>query len=152
MKCTTQPWTVSALYVKQKVIETDPPYQRESGIWSVEKKQLFIDSIMNGFDVPKLYFHDIRSEGEPVSFNVIDGKQRLGAIWEFLDKSKGFSLADDFTFSGDVSWFEEEGHRHQGENFPSYRISNKSISDCRPSMWSKWQVRTRKILRSCSPA
>lgn len=117
MKCTTQPWTVSALYVKQKVIETDPPYQRESGIWSVEKKQLFIDSIMNGFDVPKLYFHDIRSEGEPVSFNVIDGKQRLGAIWEFLDKSKGFSLADDFTFSGDVSWFEEEGPPSPGRKF-----------------------------------
>lgn len=103
MKCTTQRWNIGQLWLQKNRINLNPPYQRESGVWSDEKKQLFMDSIFNGFDVPKLYFHDIQAQKEPFGYSVIDGKQRLGAIWDF--RSGSFALAEDFTFSGDTSFF-----------------------------------------------
>ena len=38
-------------------IDTSPTYQRNSEVWNLEKKQLLIDSILNEYDIPKLYFH-----------------------------------------------------------------------------------------------
>lgn len=100
MKCNTKPKLLGGLWQEKNRINLEPPYQREGGVWSVEKQQLFIDSLINSFDVPKLYFHDISAKNEPFLWAVIDGKQRLQAIWEFFaDK---FPLADDFTFLGDV--------------------------------------------------
>jgi hypothetical protein len=116
MKCTTQPWNIGKLWLQKNRVNLEPPYQRESGVWSDEKKQLFIDSILNGFDVPKLYFHDIQDEQGPFGFAVIDGKQRLGAIWDFL-RDDGFSLAEDFEFSGDVSFFPDGQGPKKGTKF-----------------------------------
>jgi hypothetical protein len=73
-----------------------PDYQRQSGIWSEEKRQLFVDSLINGYDVPKLYFHRLgRSEMNSPIFAIIDGKQRLETIRSFFREE--FSLSDDFT-------------------------------------------------------
>ncbi len=75
--------------------DLQPDYQRQSGIWSEEKRQLFIDSLINGYDVPKLYFHRLptRRTSSPV-FSIIDGKQRLETIRGFLENE--FTLSDDF--------------------------------------------------------
>jgi hypothetical protein len=116
MKCTTQRWNIGKLWLQKNRINQDPPYQRESGVWSDEKKQLFVDSILNGFDVPKLYFHDIQDLKEPYGFAVIDGKQRLGAVWDFM-ADNGFSLAEDFVFSGDESFFEGQGGPKPGVKY-----------------------------------
>lgn len=75
-------------------IYDDPPYQRESMVWSVAKQQRFIDSLLNGFDVPKIYLHDLRGRHPTRVYAVIDGKQRLNTIWRFLDDA--LTLADDF--------------------------------------------------------
>jgi len=94
MHCTTQPKTIGSFLVEKNIIDSNPKYQRESGVWSVEKIQLFIDSIFNGFDIPKLYLHDLRGKSGRYDYAVVDGKQRLHAIWEFMDNKIG--LADDF--------------------------------------------------------
>jgi hypothetical protein len=39
-------------------IDFDPPYQRRGGIWTRRDKAFLIDSILNGFDIPKLYVAD----------------------------------------------------------------------------------------------
>lgn len=100
MRCTTKPKLLGGLWQEKNRINLEPPYQREGGVWSVEKQQLFIDSLINGYDVPKLYFHDINAKDEPFLWAVIDGKQRLQAIWEYF--SGKFGLADDFSFIGDA--------------------------------------------------
>jgi hypothetical protein len=124
MKCTTQPWNIGKLWLQKNRINLEPPYQRESGVWSDEKKQLFIDSILNGFDVPKLYFHDIQDEKGPFGFAVIDGKQRLGAIWDFL-KPGGYPLADDFEFSGDPSFFPDGKGPQKGKKFADLTLEQQ---------------------------
>jgi hypothetical protein len=81
--------SVFGLYLGRDEIWLDPPYQRMADIWPLEKKQLLIDSLLNGFDVPKFYFHDFYPgesvDGREVRFAIIDGKQRLSAIWDFID-------------------------------------------------------------------
>lgn len=90
-------------YSEREHIQLDPPYQRLGEIWTLEKKQLLIDSILNGFDVPKIYFHEFNSskviDGKRYDYAIIDGKQRLAAIWEFIDGD--YALADDFKYMED---------------------------------------------------
>jgi len=97
MHCDTKPFTVGTFLVERNVINDSPVYQRESGIWSSEKQQLFLDSLFNSYDVPKLYLHDLRGEHGRYKYAVIDGKQRLHAIWNFLNGAT--ALADDFTLA-----------------------------------------------------
>lgn len=94
--------TIMLLYSDREEIQLDPHYQRMGGIWTLEKKQLLIDSILNDYDVPKLYFHEFSREQTTAtgfSYAVVDGRQRLQTIWEFIDG--GFSLSDDFEYQRD---------------------------------------------------
>lgn len=94
MHCIDQQFPISKLWVTRNAIDESPEYQRESAVWSRDKQQLFIDSVLNKFDVPKLYFHDLRNAKGVHEYAVVDGKQRLYAIYQFL---KGqLALADDF--------------------------------------------------------
>lgn len=71
-------------------IDFDPPYQRKGRLWSESDKAYLIDSILNGFDVPKLYladfqFGDSELNAKRLPYAIIDGKQRLEAIFDFFD-------------------------------------------------------------------
>lgn len=75
--------------------ELQPSYQRQSDVWGEEKRQLFIDSLINGYDVPKLYFHRLLPKQAPApTFAIVDGKQRLEAIRAFFRNE--FALSQDF--------------------------------------------------------
>jgi len=91
------------VYSDRKEIELEPDYQRIGGIWTHEKRQLLIDSLMNGFDVPKLYFHEFvppkQKGGKKYRYAIIDGKQRLQTIWDFIDGT--LPLAEDFKYLRD---------------------------------------------------
>lgn len=94
MHCTSKPMNIGLLIVERNVINDNPEYQREAGVWSPEKQQLFLDSIFNNIDIPKIYFHDLRGGKGKFHYAVIDGKQRLHAIWDFVNGDT--KLADDF--------------------------------------------------------
>jgi len=94
MHCTSVQKSIGTFLTERNVINDSPTYQRESGVWSSEKQQLFLDSLFNGYDVPKLYLHDLRGSDPRHDYAIIDGKQRLSTIWRFLDG--GVSLASDF--------------------------------------------------------
>lgn len=92
---------VLQLFEGREEINLDPPYQRLS-VWDRSQRQTFIDSVLNGFDIPKLYFHEIESTGRggrAYRHAVIDGKQRLQALWDFMFNQ--LPLADDFEFFDD---------------------------------------------------
>ncbi|MEM8488850.1 MAG: DUF262 domain-containing protein, partial [Bacteroidota bacterium] len=83
-------------------IDVNPYYQRKGEVWTLQKKQLLIDSIINDYDIPKLYFHKLNgnhTSGGNFDFSIIDGKQRLEAIWGFIDGR--FSISDDFVYLAD---------------------------------------------------
>ena len=102
----TYPMSNSAilrLNAEKERINVEPWYQRRGEVWTPEKKQLLIDSILNDYDIPKLYFHSLspgqRSEYGNFDYAIIDGRQRLEAIWGFADD--GFPLSDDFSYLPD---------------------------------------------------
>ena len=97
--------SVWALYRMRDRVQLDPEYQRLSDIWTLDKRQLLIDTILNGFDVPKIYFHkfhgSLKKGAKTYDFAIIDGKQRLETMWSFLDGK--IALADDFKYFKDSS-------------------------------------------------
>lgn len=74
-------WTIQQIYIKRDSLNF-PDYQREPRIWRPKDKQLLIDSILKDIDIPKLYFY--REKGGKI-YDVVDGQQRLWAIWQFID-------------------------------------------------------------------
>jgi hypothetical protein len=81
--------SIYGLYLQKDEIWLEPPYQRMGEVWNVGKKQLLIDSLLNEFDIPKLYFHDFYPAesvtGHDYRYAIIDGKQRLNAVWGFIE-------------------------------------------------------------------
>lgn len=63
-------------------IDTNPEFQRPA-VWTVSQKQLLIDTILRGYDIPKMYWR--RTGLNPDRYEVVDGQQRLRAIWGFVD-------------------------------------------------------------------
>ena len=98
-----RPARVRDLYRMRDRIQLDPDYQRQSDVWGREKRRLLIDSMINQFDVPKLYFRHFATpvavDGANYEYSVIDGRQRLETIWSFMDD--GFALSDDVAYIQD---------------------------------------------------
>jgi len=58
----------------------DDPVQRNANAWNDEKKSLLIHSIIMGIPVPNFFVQMVDGK-----YNVIDGKQRLTTLLQFLD-------------------------------------------------------------------
>ena len=76
--------TIMKIYFERDLINLEPEYQRLGNIWSPSKQQLLIDSIINEYDIPKIYFHELYPQVENKKYAVIDGRQRLEAIFNFI--------------------------------------------------------------------
>ena len=70
---------------KPSLVILDSDFQRE-GVWKTQQKRELIESILMGLPLPIFYFN----EDKMGRLIVIDGRQRLNAIFEFLDN--GFAL------------------------------------------------------------
>lgn len=128
------PQTLSSLWDDKDDLDLDPVYQRKGHIWSERQKQDLIDTILNGFDIPKLYFADFTLLDSPLNasrrkYAVIDGKQRLTAIFDFFEG--GFNLAKTFVYYDDPA-IALNGLSYQDleATYPrmARRISNYSLS------------------------
>jgi hypothetical protein len=82
MNSVTNPWRIEDLRDRFLKIDMAPNYQRESNLWSTKQKSKLIDSVLNGFDIPKFYV--TRLEDSPYNWAVADGKQRVSVLMEFL--------------------------------------------------------------------
>lgn len=67
------------------LVVLDSDFQRES-VWKLQQKRELIESVLMGLPLPIFYFNEDKT-GRLI---VIDGRQRLSAIFEFLNN--GFSL------------------------------------------------------------
>jgi hypothetical protein len=75
-----------------------PDWQREK-VWSRPKKQKLIDTILRGWRLPKLYL--VRTSKDPEEFEVVDGQQRLQAIFEFFSNDLPLSKESQVTFGAE---------------------------------------------------
>ncbi len=86
---------------ERKNLDLSPSYQRRGRIWPTSDKAFLIDSVLNGYDIPKIYVADFTYVSSSLNlarkpFAVIDGRQRLEAFFDFFDDH--FPLADTFVF------------------------------------------------------
>jgi hypothetical protein len=93
MNINKRPWPLATVCgpIRER-IDTRPDYQRPL-VWSHVQKQLLIDTILRGYDVPKLYWRRIGKK--PDRYEVVDGQQRLHAVWDFYDGKYALALDAD---------------------------------------------------------
>ena len=87
---------ISEFYENDKAgkYEYSAVYQREK-VWSEEKKSFLIDSILKNYPIPPVFFRmKIDPDTGITKYDVIDGKQRLTTIRDFIDGK--IVLPDDF--------------------------------------------------------
>lgn len=82
-------------------IDMNPLYQRHGRLWSQADKAFLIDSILNEYDIPKIYmvdfeFGNVSLNKKGLPYAIIDGKQRLEAIFDFY--SGALRLDDEFVY------------------------------------------------------
>ncbi|MXY35351.1 MAG: DUF262 domain-containing protein [Dehalococcoidia bacterium] len=127
MELHLDPWPVFTVNTRKPLIDPKPAYQR-GPIWSINHQQLFIDSILRGYDIPKLYLRKL-PDGKGYGWEVIDGQQRLRAIWDFMENL--FLLSDD---SDPVQSFHlaglsfEDLHYTLKDRFMAYALSIVEVS------------------------
>lgn len=64
----------------------DPVYQRESNVWGLKRKQNFVFTLVNNkrYVIPAIYFNEKASGLFSSRFDIVDGKQRITTIIEFI--------------------------------------------------------------------
>lgn len=88
MEIQKKSWSMLSVCGFKKRIDTNPDFQRPA-VWGVAQKQLLIDTILRGYDIPKLYWRKMSST--PDKYEVVDGQQRLRTIFEFHEGKFGIS-------------------------------------------------------------
>lgn len=94
MKTNTIEMSVSQLFRRKDDIDLDPFFQRER-VWGTSKQQKFIDTIIKGWGVPKIYLHLRKKTSTNEYYACVDGKQRLISVFSFL--TNGYGLAKNTT-------------------------------------------------------
>ena len=85
-------------------LDLDPPYQRRS-VWSLKDRRFFLDTIFRGYPSPSIFLFKATRESGSISYQVVDGKQRLETILKFY----GGKLA----ISGDFGNVQLDGKKWQ---------------------------------------
>ncbi len=79
MKMNAKSRAIDKIYKRRDRYEI-PDWQRED-VWDRQRKQDLVDSILKDWKLPKFYFVKTGEE----QYEVVDGQQRLNAIFEFYD-------------------------------------------------------------------
>jgi hypothetical protein len=73
--------------INRGIYDLKPDFQRDV-VWTVQKQQKLIDSIMRGWHIPPIHLVQI---GEKDHYEVLDGKQRLYSIYNFVNNKFSFN-------------------------------------------------------------
>ena len=130
--------TISWWNMRRSKIDMNPPYQRRGGLWSDTDKAYLIDSIINEYDIPKLYIADFTWGNSELNvkklpYAIIDGKQRLEAIFDFYDGK--VVLNDDFLYLenpklklGGLGYKDlKKNHKEIADEFDNFNLSVMSV-------------------------
>lgn len=74
-------------YEEKEEILMDPDFQR-GFVWETKQKRELIESILMGIKLPSFYFAERKEDGKKI---VVDGKQRLSTLFDFINNK--FSLS-----------------------------------------------------------
>lgn len=88
MEITRASFTISEIkdmWARRELI-VNKNYQRSSAIWPEAARTYFIDTILNRYVFPKVYFYQVFEKSrKKVIREIVDGQQRLTTILDFLE-------------------------------------------------------------------
>lgn len=67
----------------RNILNLDPPYQRRS-VWTQKYKDYFVETILLGYPSPAIFLYEEITPSGITNYAVVDGKQRLSTIFEFV--------------------------------------------------------------------
>ena len=77
---------------KRGLLDMEPPYQRRS-VWNQAYKDAFIDTVLLQYPAPAVFLYQEISPDGQTKMHLVDGKQRLTSLFEFV---KGeFAVSED---------------------------------------------------------
>lgn len=80
-------------WMDEKILRVNKNYQRSPGLWPINARSYFIDTIINGFPFPKITIRQMVDLKTRKSMReIIDGQQRLTTINDFINDK--FSLTN----------------------------------------------------------
>ncbi len=137
METTIVEWNINELHKKLDVIQNQPKYQR-GAVWTLLKRQMLIDSMLRGIDIPKLYLRKI--DFGLFKYEVADGQQRIRAIKDYLNgvfslstkTVNGLDLNKIGSFLVGDKKFSELNDKLK-ERFLSYKLTVAVVNDASPS-------------------
>src|SRR5712692_1423395 len=98
-----------------------PDWQREK-VWDTAKKQRLIDSILRDWKLPKFYF--VKTSDD--EYEVVDGQQRLSAIFEFCSNELPLSAESAKRFGGSLY---RDLSQKVADSFDDFEIEYDVIED-----------------------
>ena len=129
-------------------LQMNPPYQRKS-VWTHKDKLFFLDTVFNNFPCPAFYIQKDISSNE-TKYNVVDGKQRLTAIFEFY-KGK-LRLPDnmgDENLNG-KKWTDIEKNEVYKRKFLDYVVTVEQLNAIDGNGWNDVFYRLNKNAKTLS--
>jgi hypothetical protein len=124
MKMTPQRRALDKIYKRRDRYDI-PDWQREE-VWDTGKKQQLIDSILRGWRLPKFYFMKSRED----EYEVVDGQQRLTAIYEFFGNELALPSASVAQFGG--PYYKDLKSKYS-DAFDDFEIDYDEIEDATES-------------------
>ncbi|MDR7371060.1 DUF262 domain-containing protein [Flavobacterium aquidurense] len=156
-KIVKQTWSILEIYqkIKSGKLILSPEYQRNS-IWKVDKQTAFIESLFMDILVPPIYVVEVPGDDvlEDSTYEVVDGKQRLTAIHDFiinnysLDSKTLEYFADLFSdkkFTEIQSFFPEETNNLLSSVLDIYVITANSPEFTKYDIFSRLNKGSEKL-------
>ena len=128
MRRGTRPLTIEAIIRRETKTDPTPSFQR-GPVWTTKQKQLLMDTILRDLDIPKFYLRVLKDSS--FEYEVVDGQQRLRAIWSFV---KGeFKVSKDADPLGDGTEIKDCSYTDLPENvkdqFNIYQLDIVELHD-----------------------
>jgi hypothetical protein len=105
---------------KRGLLDLDPPYQRRS-VWNQAYKDAFIDTILIEYPSPAVFLYEEISPDGQSKMHVVDGKQRLTAVFDFV--AGGFPISESAQLSQLRGKYFEQLPADVKTNFWTYEFS-----------------------------
>lgn len=126
MQVTRNVFTIADLvkWLEEKSLIINRDYQRGSGLWPLNARSYFIDTILNGYPFPKITIRQTMNLKTRKSVReIIDGQQRLMTIYDFVDNNITLSSVSKLYKGNRFQDLEDEDK----EKFLSYEVSVDTI-------------------------
>ena len=89
-------------WLERGCIDLNPVYQREL-VWETENKRMFVENLIAELPVGSICLARVRDEAENRFIEVVDGKQRLSAIFDFMNNEFNVAVGNQMVYWDDLT-------------------------------------------------